>query len=499
MAFAAANLSCAAAAIRKHREIVAVALGGLCAQFLWLCVWLLALLGCALSHHRERQESLPPSSAQYAAYEASTGWPGTERAAETNAAERQEEEHQAAAASSSSASLSKTGHESSSSRGSSSSGSGDGDNAKSRYASSRLLKKKHNHKHDEPIAPSPTASSYTPASILNDNYDGYDDDGDDDSNGASPSLAGLSELLAANSDAAAAAAAAETSADDLPSSFSSEASSTDRSSTGSSSTDSSSTSNKSNTSSSNNTNEAPESDPLGYYYSYYDDNSSTNDEPTGSHGGAPNFGQGHKYGKNKDSASGIYNAGEPDEISVSEYYGLGAGCKTIFVDHKDVADFHLESLTNGTYGVYCACNHGSLLSLGTCDSSDFFYVELAQNAWLYVLFAASLFWGFQVIAGVVHVTSAGAVASWWFDTAPPLPPAAAGPSAVKGAGGLRSGTGNGNNGSGGGAYASVPSQDPEQGQGSSLLPPPPPPQGHESYSPGAGTGHKVVMHDLYDA
>jgi len=479
MAFAAANLSCAAAAIRKHREILTVALGGLCAQFLWLCVWLLALLGCALSHHRERQESLPPSSPQYAAYEASTGWPGTEHAAEENAAEQQEKEH-----------------ESGNSGSSSSGGSGDGhfdndDGAKPRHASLRVLKKKHKQMYEEPIAPSPMPSSYTSASNLN-NDDG-NDDGDD---AASQSLAGLSELLAANSDAAAAAAAE---ADDLSSSSSSTLSPPEVTS----STDSSDSSASASSNSSNSSGAVPESDPMGYYYSYYDDNSLTDDqEPIGSHGGAPNFGQGHKYGKNKGSSGaaaggsvgglissneGVSNVGEEDEITVSEYYGLGAGCKTIFVDHKDVADFHLESLTNGTYGVYCACNHGGLLSLGTCDSSDFFYVELAQNAWLYVLFAASLFWGFQVIAGVVHVTSAGAVASWWFDTKPPLPAAPSSTAAVGSGKGSNSRSGGG----GGGAYASVPNQDPEAGQGSLL--PPPPSHGQESYSPGAGTGHKVTI------
>jgi hypothetical protein len=460
-------LSCAAAAVRKHREILTVAVGGLCTQVAWLCVWLLALLGSALKHHRERQESLPPSSKQYAAYEATTGWPGTEHA-EADAAEQAAAAEKAENAQGSGSSGSSSSSSSSSSKGGSDDGNNSNDNeyeddkyvddddawTQERHGTRQL--KKHG-KHKDPAPPSPIPSSAS-----------FDDDDDDDDD----ALVGLNEALAA----AAAAKAddnhnAPAPAPSVDSSSSSFGISEEGSGEGGSEAVGKSPLEEpawwDNVAASAN---ATTNNALGYYYSYYDDNSVK--EPIGSHGGMPNFGKGHK--NNKDG-SGVGNGLPPQELSVAEYYGLGDGCKTVFVDHKDVADFHLASaLANNTYGVYCACARGSLLSLGSCDGADYFYVELKQNAWVYLLFAASLFWGFQVIAGVVHVTSAGAVASWWFDVQPGAAHTAP-PSTSKGGKGRSA------------AYTSVSGHDPEDGQG---IPPPPPP-GAEDYSPGAGTGHKV--------
>ena len=67
--FAAANLAMAGAAVKKHRQTVTVAVGALFLQLLWLLVWLAALLGTALHHHRARQDAMPQPSANYELFE----------------------------------------------------------------------------------------------------------------------------------------------------------------------------------------------------------------------------------------------------------------------------------------------------------------------------------------------------------------------------------------------------------------------------------------------
>jgi len=103
----------------------------------------------------------------------------------------------------------------------------------------------------------------------------------------------------------------------------------------------------------------------------------------------------------------------PDDIGMTRYYGLGAGCRTVLVDHSNGYLFNLN-LPNNTMSVACVCSFGAFHSPGQCDSADYFGAELRANVLVYMLFLCSLYWGGQVVAGVVHVTSCGAVAAWWF-------------------------------------------------------------------------------------
>ena len=66
-----------------------------------------------------------------------------------------------------------------------------------------------------------------------------------------------------------------------------------------------------------------------------------------------------------------------------------------------------------TASVYCACDSGAYISNGHCNVTDFAKEEIRNNFWLFLLLLCSLYWGGQVITGLVHVTSAGTVAAWW--------------------------------------------------------------------------------------
>jgi hypothetical protein len=106
---------------------------------------------------------------------------------------------------------------------------------------------------------------------------------------------------------------------------------------------------------------------------------------------------------------GVYDG--DDELG--EFFGLGPGCRTLIVDYQTSARLGLY-VANGTVDVYCACASGHLVSSGRCDTSDYARIELRNSWWLYMLLALSLYWGGQVLAGVVHVTSSGTVGAWWF-------------------------------------------------------------------------------------
>ena len=77
MPFAAANLGCAAEAIKRHQQTVSVALAALLGQIVWVAAWLFCVFGYAARNIRERQEGAPEASAAYAAGQdarAAAGW-----------------------------------------------------------------------------------------------------------------------------------------------------------------------------------------------------------------------------------------------------------------------------------------------------------------------------------------------------------------------------------------------------------------------------------------
>jgi hypothetical protein len=120
----------------------------------------------------------------------------------------------------------------------------------------------------------------------------------------------------------------------------------------------------------------------------------------------------------------------------AEYYGLFAGCRAVVYAGPELGEtFHAPSAAGvdaGSAGegydldgsssgsslagnVYCACGlSGSQVSGGECDSSDFAKQEVAAHFLIYLSLLLCLFWGSKVVSGVVHVTSAGTVAAWWF-------------------------------------------------------------------------------------
>ena len=130
----------------------------------------------------------------------------------------------------------------------------------------------------------------------------------------------------------------------------------------------------------------------------------------------------------------------------AEYYGLYAGCRAIVYAGSDFGAAYLASKSatdssslsgksdlsssandldrsSGTGNdispllgnVYCACGFsGSQVSSGQCDGADYAKQEVAAHFLIYLGLLLCLFWGSKVISGVVHVTSAGTVAAWWF-------------------------------------------------------------------------------------
>ena len=130
-------------------------------------------------------------------------------------------------------------------------------------------------------------------------------------------------------------------------------------------------------------------------------------------------------------SSGGYgrNVGTFDGDDSASYYGLGPGCRNVLLGLPDVlnfastgslaipslnATFNHDDRVGSTAGSYCACDFGVHVSSGTCHIADYAGEEFRHNFWLYILLLCSLYWGGQVIAGLVHVTSAGTVAAWWF-------------------------------------------------------------------------------------
>jgi len=108
--------------------------------------------------------------------------------------------------------------------------------------------------------------------------------------------------------------------------------------------------------------------------------------------------------------------GYAGDDALGEFFGLGPGCKTVIVDYKSSARLNLY-LENGTIEVYCACASGQRVTIGRCDTVDFARTELKNGCWMYFLLALSLYWGGQVLAGIVHVTASGTVGAWWFGAA----------------------------------------------------------------------------------
>jgi len=133
-----------------------------------------------------------------------------------------------------------------------------------------------------------------------------------------------------------------------------------------------------------------------------------------------------------------------DYEGAAEYYGLYAGCRAIVYAGSDFGAAYLasksakdsSSLSGGSDlstsdldqdsgtkddispllgNVYCACGFsGSQVSSGQCDGADIAKQEVAAHFLIYLGLLLCLFWGSKVISGVVHVTSAGTVAAWWF-------------------------------------------------------------------------------------
>lgn len=77
---------------------------------------------------------------------------------------------------------------------------------------------------------------------------------------------------------------------------------------------------------------------------------------------------------------------------------------------------YLAILLNGLWILFwTATVYSTLTVVNGCDAGDAdYYCELTPNGFVVFLLLLSLFWTFQIIKNVVHVTVAGAVGSWWW-------------------------------------------------------------------------------------
>jgi len=123
------------------------------------------------------------------------------------------------------------------------------------------------------------------------------------------------------------------------------------------------------------------------------------------------------------------------------YYGLGDGCRTLLLHNATMNGLLLARAANqagpapanptsaaasdqendawdddgsGAIGVYCGCESGTRLYPGECDLGRKMIGEFGAHFFIYFILFILLYWGGKVVAGVVHVTSSGVVAAWWF-------------------------------------------------------------------------------------
>jgi len=112
-----------------------------------------------------------------------------------------------------------------------------------------------------------------------------------------------------------------------------------------------------------------------------------------------------------------------------EYYGLFAGCRSIVFNEnfpapesRDSSDSGRDGFNGGAHnsngavhgGIYCACMQGLLVTAGECTVGNYAASEVGAHVGVYLALLLCLLWGGKVLSGVVHVTSSGVVAAWWF-------------------------------------------------------------------------------------